>query len=450
MGNNNNNNKMASLLTAVAALMLCMVVSLDSVSGAHKMVTYWGQNACYASHHERENWAHDLSEFWRNYDYDVIILSFLNVFFHGNNKDRMPGFNFAFHCETPISKEYPKLYRCPKIEEGIKECQKHGKTVLMSLGGAVGRAGFGNAEDAKLFAYRVYHLLMSGTELSDIRPFGTAIVDGIDLDIEGGGYQHYTDFVKELRRLESTGSQKIMISAAPQCPYPDGMQGPAPGKFLGDVPQMIDEIYVQFYNNWCKISNPRVFFDFLRMWLDYSKKTNGPTVYIGVPAAPRAAGAGYVTPDFLKGIWDKVKDEERLGGIMFWDAGFDQNSHIDGKHFSEHVAEMIGKKPRPPTVKPHTLPTRKPTPPKPTPKPTKPGPTKKPTPTKHQPTQPYYKNCKGLDDGLYPMRDCRMYIECAGGRTYKHTCPSGLYFNPKIKACDWPEHVDCKMPRWYY
>merc|ERR1711910_219281 len=102
--NNNNNNKMASLLTAVAALMLCMVVSLDSVSGAHKMVTYWGQNACYASHHERENWEKDLSEFCRNYDYDVIILSFLNVFFHSNNKDRMPGFNFAFHCETPISK----------------------------------------------------------------------------------------------------------------------------------------------------------------------------------------------------------------------------------------------------------------------------------------------------------------------------------------------------------
>ena len=79
------------------------------------------------------------------------------------------------------------------------------------------------------------------------------------------------------------------------------LQGPLPGHFLGDVPEMIDEIYVQFYNNWCKISNPRVFYDFLRKWLDYSKKTNGPMVYVGVPSAPRAAGAGYVTPEFLKG-----------------------------------------------------------------------------------------------------------------------------------------------------
>ena len=49
----------------------------------------------------------------------------------------MPGFNFAFHCETPISPDYPKMFRCPKIEDGIKECQKNGKKVLMSLGGVV-------------------------------------------------------------------------------------------------------------------------------------------------------------------------------------------------------------------------------------------------------------------------------------------------------------------------
>ena len=61
-----------------------------------------------------------------------------------------------------------------------------GKTVLMSLGGAVGRAGFANEGEAKLLAYRIYHLLMEGTELPDIRPFGTAVVNGIDLDIEGG------------------------------------------------------------------------------------------------------------------------------------------------------------------------------------------------------------------------------------------------------------------------
>ena len=87
----------------------------------------------------------------------------------------MPGFNFAFHCETPISPDYQKMFRCPKIEDGIKECQKNGKKVLMSLGGAVGRAGFSNQDDAKLFAYRVYHLLLEGDDLQNLRPFGRLV-----------------------------------------------------------------------------------------------------------------------------------------------------------------------------------------------------------------------------------------------------------------------------------
>ena len=87
--------------------------------------------------------------------------------------DKMPRLNFAFHCETPVSDEYPFLLRCPKIEAGIKECQKNGKQVLMSLGGAVGPYGFKNVAEAKLFASRVWHLLLEGQDYQSIRPFGT-------------------------------------------------------------------------------------------------------------------------------------------------------------------------------------------------------------------------------------------------------------------------------------
>ena len=68
------------------------------------------------------------------------------------------------------------MFRCPKIEAGIKECQKNGKKVLMSLGGAVGRAGFSSQDDAKLFAYRVYHLLLEGDDLQNLRPFGRLVM----------------------------------------------------------------------------------------------------------------------------------------------------------------------------------------------------------------------------------------------------------------------------------
>jgi len=424
-----------SKLSSLMFFLLPLIAALTHggvEAGGHKIVTYWGQNGCSVGH-GRSHWEKDLMVFCQNYNYDTIVLSFLNVFFDTANKNNMPGFNFAYHCEKGVSELYPTVLRCPKIEDAILECQKNGKKVMMSLGGAAGAYGFTDDNQAKLFAYRVYHLLLEGTDLQNIRPFGRAVLNGVDLDIEGGPPTGYTAFIKELRRLESSGTQKITIAAAPQCPFPDAIQGPSPGHFLGDVPQLIDEVYVQFYNNWCYIGGSwRGAFD---SWIKYSAKTNGPKIFIGVPAAPKAGG-GYTSPAALGEIYRAVRNEPRLGGIMMWDAGFDQNNVIGGKHFSDHVGDFMGKKPQP-THKPITLPPQPTTHKPPT---QKPGPTKKPTP------QPYYKDCKGLEDGLYPMRDCRKYLQCQGGETFVMSCPAGLFFNPKINACDWPEHVDCKLP----
>ena len=87
----------------------------------------------------------------------------------------MPGLNFAFHCETPINADYKSLFRCRDIETAIKECQKREKKILISLGGAVGNVGFKSEIDAQLFAYRVYHLFLEGSDLTSLRPFGRYI-----------------------------------------------------------------------------------------------------------------------------------------------------------------------------------------------------------------------------------------------------------------------------------
>ena len=81
----------------------------------------------------------------------------------------------------------------------------------------------------------------------------SAILDGVDLDIEGGSHIGYSAFVRELRNLENSDTaRKYVIAAAPQCPYPDAFLGPLPGKAFGDVPELFDEIYIQFYNNYCQ------------------------------------------------------------------------------------------------------------------------------------------------------------------------------------------------------
>ena len=55
----------------------------------------------------------------------------------------------------------------------------------------------------------------------------SAIMDGIDLDIEGGDYKYYPEFITKLRMLmDNDQSKEYLITGAPQCPYPDHHLGP--------------------------------------------------------------------------------------------------------------------------------------------------------------------------------------------------------------------------------
>lgn len=52
-------------------------------------------------------------------------------------------------------------------------------------------------------------------------------MDGVDLDIEIGSHKYYSDFVQEMRGLMGTDpSKQYLITAAPQCPFPDKWMGP--------------------------------------------------------------------------------------------------------------------------------------------------------------------------------------------------------------------------------
>lgn len=100
----------------------------------------------------------------------------------------LPMLNLANACEKT---EFPgtSLLSCPSVGSNIKTCQQNGKTVLMSLGGAAGSYGFSNDADAEAFADTIWNVYGGGN--SDTRPFGDAVIDGFDLDIEGGGSTGY-------------------------------------------------------------------------------------------------------------------------------------------------------------------------------------------------------------------------------------------------------------------
>ena len=83
----------------------------------------------------------------------------------------MPEVNFSRHCWDPTSPEHPNLYKCPKIEEGILACQKAGKKVLISLGGATGNNDLTD-DQAQVLAKNLWDLFLGGQGRPDIRPFG--------------------------------------------------------------------------------------------------------------------------------------------------------------------------------------------------------------------------------------------------------------------------------------
>lgn len=231
----------------------------------------------------------------------------------------------------------------------IKTCQSKGHTILLSLGGASGAYGFQNDQQASQFAKTLWNTFGGGggqsggsssnssTNGTDTntkasggsRPFGDAVVDGFDLDIEGGGSTGYVKFIEELRRLYKTdSSRQYLITAAPQCPFPDATLNE-------QILQGVDAVFVQFYNNFCSIDKQ---FNF-DTWDGWASKT-GAKVLVGIPGAPKAAGSGYVSMDQLSPAISKVSSSKSYGGIMVWDAS---QSYSNTQGVSPNFAVALGK-----------------------------------------------------------------------------------------------------------
>lgn len=144
----------------------------------------------------------------------------------------------------------PLTPQCPAVAASIKTCQSRGKKVLLSLGGAAGIYGFTDDAQATQFAKIIWEMFLGGTAPGWPRPFGDAVLDGIDLDIEAGTGTVYAAFVTGLRALYSgtasnPSGRQFLVTAAPQCPFPDAWVGDALAK------SWFDYVWVQFYNNYC-------------------------------------------------------------------------------------------------------------------------------------------------------------------------------------------------------
>jgi chitinase len=130
-------------------------------------------------------------------------------------------------------------------------------------------------------------------------------------------------FGNQLRSLMDADTSKTwLLTAAPQCPYPDAADGPM---LAGAV--SFDIVWVQFYNNYCGLNSfttgsttqNNFNFDTWDNWAKTESLNPNVKVMLGIPANTGAAGSGYETGTTLADIIAYCKSFSSFGGVMMWD-----------------------------------------------------------------------------------------------------------------------------------
>ncbi|XP_068640898.1 acidic endochitinase-like [Aristolochia californica] len=294
---------MASERVLLLLLALLVLTLAGGINGGG-IAIYWGQNGNEGT----------LAETCATGNYDFVNIAFLPTF--GNGQTAM--INLAGHCD-------PYSNGCTGLSKDIKACQKQGIKVLLSIGGGAGSYYLTSKEDARQVATYLWNNFLGGHSSS--RPFGAAVLDGIDFDIEGGTNQHWNDLASY---LSGYSKQKVILTAAPQCPFPDAWIGGALKTGL------FDYVWVQFYNNPpCQYSADIT--NLLDAWKQWTSATPATKIFLGLPAAPAAAGSGFIPADTLVSqILPAIRGSNKYGGVMLWSKYYDDQTRYSSS-IKSHV-----------------------------------------------------------------------------------------------------------------
>ncbi|KAL4562883.1 hypothetical protein LXL04_026914 [Taraxacum kok-saghyz] len=282
--------------TFLSLIIFTLLLVIKS-SNAGEISIYWGQNGNEGT----------LANTCFTGNYEYVNIAFLSSFGNGQN----PILNLAGHCD-------PRGNGCTNLSSDIKSCQSKGVKVILSIGGATGRYNLASDADARKVATYIWNNFLGGK--SSTRPLGDAILDGVDFDIERGDGKHWDDLAKYISAYSKRG-KKVYLTAAPQCPYPDAWMGTAlqTGVF--------DYVWVQFYNNPQCQYNSRNINSFQNSWKQWTSNIPVQKIFLGLPAAPDAAGSGFISvSDLTRKILPIIKGSDKYGGVMLWSKYYDDRS----------------------------------------------------------------------------------------------------------------------------
>lgn len=270
---------------------------------------------------------------------DIVILSFLNVY-----PDPMEINLWPAEC-YPETSDGSWTYTCDgtdgttDIVSGIKYCQNLGKKVMLSIGGSTGSSELTSDAEGVTFADDLWKYFGPDNNSSITRPFGDAVIDGFDFDIEGGSSTGLVATANELRSKFSEDSSKTYyLSAAPQCPENDAYVGP----LLNGAD--IDFAFIQFYNNYCSLSGSSFNWEWWADWANTTSKNKDIKLFLGLPGSSAAApSGGYVEPSVVSTALtdDILPESSNFGGIMLWNAYYATNNVVDDETYLDAMADLL-------------------------------------------------------------------------------------------------------------
>ncbi|CAB4271530.1 unnamed protein product [Prunus armeniaca] len=284
--------------TPLLLLVLSAQLVLIRLCHASGVAVYWGQNGNEGT----------LAETCATGKYKYVNIAFLNKFGNGQT----PEINLAGHCN-------PASNGCTIVSGGITSCQSQGVKVLLSIGGGIGNYSLASPADARAVADYLWHNFLGGKK-STSRPLGDAVLDGIDFDIELGSTQYWDVLARRLKAY-SKPRRAVYLAGAPQCPFPD--------KFLGGALNtgLFDYVWVQFYNNpQCQYSSGNTD-NLINSWNKWTTSIKAGLMFLGLPAAPEAAGSGFIPATVLNSeVLPVIKKSPKYGGVMLWSKFYDDQS----------------------------------------------------------------------------------------------------------------------------
>ncbi|TKY48163.1 Acidic endochitinase [Spatholobus suberectus] len=276
-------------------LFILILLLLLGSSEAERIGIYWGQDGNEGS----------LNETCATGKYSSVYIAGMAAFGNG----QVPQLNLAGHCD-------PSSTGCIGIKRDIRNCQRRGIKVMLSIGGGVTSTNFSltSLEDAKNMSDYLWGNFLGGSSSS--RPLGDAVLDGIDFDIVSGNTSFMGDLARHLK------SMSVYLSTATDCPFRDTILGSALDAGL------FDHVSVKFYNNPYYDYTQNNADNLLSAWNEWATSLKGAKIFLGLEADPAMVpGGGYIPADVLMSqIIPAINNSPNYGGVVLWSRYYDKLS----------------------------------------------------------------------------------------------------------------------------